>query len=94
MLFTTLACFTFIVFSLYIILNSLNRPITRVGQYALFDVLYKSSYVIRALVFLAVLGVRWPRNEEAIHVHAPLDGVMTVVGDTMIVKQIDQSQLE
>ncbi|KAI8055352.1 hypothetical protein BDF22DRAFT_676707 [Syncephalis plumigaleata] len=93
-LFTILACFTFVVFGLYIILNNLNLPIRRVGQYALFDILYKSAYVIRALVFLAVLGVRWPRNEEIVRVHAPLDGDMTEAGDTMLTKPIDRLQLE
>ncbi|KAI9598085.1 hypothetical protein BDF19DRAFT_433412 [Syncephalis fuscata] len=93
-LFTALACFTFVVFGLYFILTDLKQPVTTINGLVSFSILYDLAYFIRALVFLSVLGVRWPKSKDSIHIHAPLEEMSVAEVGSITNKHRDRLELD
>ncbi|KAI9595362.1 hypothetical protein BDF19DRAFT_441630, partial [Syncephalis fuscata] len=50
------------------------------------ELLFDTAFMIRALIFLSVLGVRWPRPPKLVkeEIRSPLGGMTTVGGETMV----------
>ncbi|KAI9599235.1 hypothetical protein BDF19DRAFT_430545, partial [Syncephalis fuscata] len=46
--------------------------------------MYDTAYLIRALVFLAALGIRWPKLDKTVKNHMPFGGMTTIGCETIV----------
>ncbi|KAI8055239.1 hypothetical protein BDF22DRAFT_676113 [Syncephalis plumigaleata] len=75
-------CFvTYAIFSVCVIIYfQSNLILLSSSQYATYDAIYDTTYLIRAIILLVCLGVAWPRVkcEDEKLPHSPLGGMTTV----------------
>ncbi|KAI8051039.1 hypothetical protein BDF22DRAFT_745240 [Syncephalis plumigaleata] len=65
-IFTSLACLTYILLVIWItILASSDQTLLTPVSVVTADIAFNTIYVIRALLFLFVLGIRWPKTKNA-----------------------------